>query len=145
MKSSSSIGLLAAAVALVIAAAHAQSSTLSQRMASEAANLVKYADRTNQECDTSISVALDWTGAPPEKDLVAYSVSGYCDGALEGVRRVCGEQVGKDAVKQQINSITCGFGTSREITLKEGALHYEINFNSTNDADFVYEYLENAL
>ena len=41
--------------------------------------------------------------------------------------------------------MTCGFGGERSISLKDGSLAYTINFNSANDADFVYAYLQNNL
>jgi len=41
--------------------------------------------------------------------------------------------------------MTCGFGRERTISLKEGSLDYTINFDSVNDADFVYAYLVNNL
>ena len=144
MESLRPIGILAAAAALVTTAVHAQSVKLRQRMVSEAAELIKHADRTNQECGSSVTVTFDWTGVP-EEDLPKYSVSGYCDGALGGLRRVCEKPLGKDAVKEKIKSVTCGFGAAREISLKDGALSYKINFSSSNDGDFVYEYLGNAL
>jgi hypothetical protein len=41
--------------------------------------------------------------------------------------------------------VSCGFASSRQVKLKNGTLDYEINFNSTNDADYVFEYLQNQL
>ena len=89
-------------------------------------------------------MTFDWTGIQ-EADLTTYSASGWCDAALEGIRRVCSDAPGKDAVKEQIKSVTCGFGPDRAISLKDGTVDYKISFRSTNDADFVFESLENAL
>ena len=62
------------------------------------------------------------------------------------MRQVCEQsQVGKDTVKQKIKTFTCGFGPQRTIALKDGAVDYKINFNSSNDGDFVFEYLQNNL
>ena len=85
------------------------------------------------------------TGRGYRPALSRFSASGYCDAALEGIRRVCEDALGKDAVKQKIKSMTCGFGGERAISLKDGSLAYTINFNSTNNADFVYAYLQNNL
>jgi hypothetical protein len=89
-------------------------------------------------------VKFDWTSVPAGA-LKEFSASGYCDAALEGIRRVCDDALGKDAIKQKIKSMTCGFGGERSISLKDGSLAYTINFSSTNDADFVYAYLTNTL
>jgi hypothetical protein len=131
-------------VALGVVGASAQSLKVRQRMKDQETALIEYVDHTNKVCDSKISITFNWTGAP-EADLDKYSPSGYCDGALGGVRRVCDDPVGKDAVKQKIKSFTCGFGAERSISLKDGAVDYKINFNSANDSDFVFEYLQNNL
>jgi hypothetical protein len=144
MKSVYWVAAIAMLVVLGMAAAGAQSLKIRQRMASQAADLVKDADYTNKACGTTLAVKFDWAGAP-EQDLLKYSPEGYCSAALEGIQRVCGDAIGKDAVKQKIKSVTCGFGASRTIALKDGVVDYKINFNSYNDADFVYEYLQEQL
>ena len=138
------VATIAALAVIGMAAASAQSLKLRQRMTSEAADLVKDVDYTNKVCGTSMAVKFDWAAAPGD-NLLKYSPQSYCKAALEGIERVCGDAAGKDAVRQKIKSVTCGFGASRTISLKEGAVDYKINFNSVNDADFVFEYLENNL
>jgi hypothetical protein len=107
------------------------------------AEQVPYVDK---KCDTKIAVKFDWSKPPKPEERTTYSANGYCQAALDAVRRVCeSSQAGKDAVKEKIKSLTCGFGPQREIALKEGAIDYKINYSSVNDADFVFEYLENNL
>ncbi len=145
MKIIGRIGLFAAAIALAAAAANAQSpKTAPQRKASEEAQLAAYGKSANKECGSSMTVKFDWHGVQ-EKDLSSYSASGWCHALLEGIERVCSDAPGKDAVKEKIKSVTCGFGSDRAISLKDGALDYKISFRSVNDVDFVFESLENAL
>jgi hypothetical protein len=106
--------------------------------------LAKHVEQTNKICGSGFTGKFDWTGVPAGA-LKEFSASGYCDAALEGIRRVCEDALGKSAVKQKINRVTCGFGGERSISLKDGSLAYTINFNSANDADFVYAYLQNNL
>jgi hypothetical protein len=106
--------------------------------------LAKDVADANKKCGSGFTVKLDWTGVPADA-FKEFSAAGYCDAALEGIRRVCEDALGKDAVKLKIKSMTCGFGGERSISLKDGSLAYTINFNSTNDADFVYAYLQNNL
>jgi hypothetical protein len=108
------------------------------------AALAKHVEQTNKICGSGFTGKFDWTGVSAGA-LKEFSASGYCDAALEGIRRVCEDALGKNAVKQKINRVTCGFGGERSISLKDGSLAYTINFNSTNDADFVYAYLQNNL
>lgn len=145
MKTFAWMGALTAAAVLIALAAQAQSpKTPQQRMASEASTLAGLVNHTNRECGSSITVTFDWSGMQ-EADLSTYSPSGWCDAALEGIRKVCADAPGKDAVKEKIQSLTCGFGPERAISLKEGAVDYKISFRSTNNAGFVFEALENAL
>jgi hypothetical protein len=108
------------------------------------AALAKNVEQTIEKCGSGLTVKFDWTGVPAGA-LKEFSASGYCDAALEGIRRVCDDALGKDAVKQKIKSMTCGFGGERAISLKDGSLAYTINFSATNNADFVYAYLQNNL
>jgi hypothetical protein len=146
MKTLVFIGTLVAGVTLVAAAAGAQSTkTPQERMAREAAMLTGPTNATNRECGTAITVTFDWTGVK-EEDLSTYSANGWCEATLEGIQRVCSDAPGKEAVKQKIKRVICGFGPERSISLKEdGTVDYKISFRSTNDRDFVYESLENAL
>jgi hypothetical protein len=135
------IALLAAAGAT---GTEAQSLKQRQIQARQEAELAKDVQHTNKTCDSGFTVRFDWS-AVPAGALEKFSAEGYCDAALEGIRRVCTDGLGKDAVKQRIKNMTCGFGSERAISLKEGSLDYTINFESVNDADFVYAYLLNNL
>jgi hypothetical protein len=117
---------------------------VANREPEQEAALAKNAEHTNTKCGSGFTVKFDWTKISPGA-LNEFSAAGYCDAALEGIRRVCEEALGKDAVKQKIKSMTCGFGGERAISLRDGSLDYTISFNSSNDADFVYAYLQNSL
>jgi hypothetical protein len=108
------------------------------------AALAKNVERTNKKCGSGFTAKFDWSGLPSGA-LKEFSVAGYCGAALDGIERVCEDALGKDAVKQKIKSITCRFGGERSISLKDGSLGYTINFNSSNDADFVNAYLQSNL
>jgi len=126
------------------ASAHAQSLILKQIQERQEAELAKDVEYTNKTCASGLTVQFDWSAAPVN-ELEKFSAEGYCDAALEGIRRICTDAPGKDAVKQGIKHITCGFGRERSIALRDRSLDYRINFDSVNDADFVYAYLLNNL
>jgi hypothetical protein len=144
MKAISRIGASAALILFGAAAAFSQPASLQERTAGAEKELTEYASSTDKACGTALDVKFDWTGIK-EEDLRGYSSSGYCGSALEGVRKVCGDPAGKDAVKEKITGLVCSFGSSRQISLKNGTVHYQIYFDSRNDVDFVYEWLENEL
>ena len=144
MKGAYAVGLTAIFIVLGLETADAQSTTLQNIKQRNEAALIKDIEYTNKVCESNLTVKFNWT-AVQEAALKHYSAEGYCGAALEGIRRVCVDKAGKDAVRQQIKSVTCGFGPERAISLKNGSVDYKINFNSANDGDFVSEYLQNQL
>lgn len=139
------MGLIAVLAIGASASAHAQELRVKQRELTEDADLIADAKATNDACGIDVPIKIDWTNAP--KDLIMdHSPESFCNAILEGVQRICGDATGKAAVKEKIKAITCGFGPERTLSLlKDGMLDYKINFNSSNDADYAYEYLQNNL
>ncbi|MEJ2117807.1 MAG: hypothetical protein P8Y36_07855 [Alphaproteobacteria bacterium] len=127
-----------------LSSANAQSLKVRKGMAEQEKMLVEHVESLNKSCGTTIAVKFDWKDAPAA-DLEKYSASLFCDAALSGIRRTCANQIGKDAVKQKVKSVTCGFGPKRAISLKDGLVDYKINFSTSNDTDFVYEFMQNNL
>ncbi|HKD29081.1 MAG TPA: DUF4908 domain-containing protein [Xanthobacteraceae bacterium] len=107
--------------------------------------LIEHADSTNKICDTNLAARLDWSDVSTA-DIIKWDLAGYCNSsALGGIRQVCADKVGKDAVKMRIKRVTCGFAAQRAISLDDGGtLTYKTNFHSA-DVDFVFEYLQNHL
>jgi hypothetical protein len=136
------LGMLSA-IAFFTIASRAETPTENQKKATAEAILIKGIDgRVNQKCGTSIKASFNWDGVPMSKLLMA----GWSTRSLiEGIRKVCGEAVGREAVKEQIKSVVCAFGKPRALSLKDGVLIYKIDFDSVNDGEFVYEWLENRL
>lgn len=136
-----------AAAFICVAATNVQAQSLKDReyFAKQEEYLAKEVANTNKKCDSSVAAKFDWSSPPSEADR-KFSAYGYCGAVLEGMRKVCDSgALGKDAVKAKIKTLTCGFGPKREIALKDGAIDYKIEFKSSNDADFVANYLQNNL
>jgi hypothetical protein len=136
------VSLILAAVAVV--SADAQSLKVRQRMLDQEKELLHDARSTNKECDANFDIKFDWAGAPEDK-ISEFSEEAYCDAALTAIRRICGDDLGKKAVKEKVKTVTCGFGSARTIGLKDGALDYKMSYPSTNDSDYVYAFLQNNL
>jgi hypothetical protein len=136
-----------AVVALTIISSVAVAQTLKDKeyFAEQEKYLAEEVTLTNERCGNALTAKFDWSKPPAPEDRKTYSAYGYCGAALEAVRRVCESKAGKEAVQQKIKSMTCTFGPQRTVTLKDGAIGYEVNFNSSNDADYVFEYLQNNL
>jgi len=139
------VGAAAIMVAICSTVANAQSLKDKEYFASEEEYLAKEVTWYNEKCGTNITVKFDWSTPPKPEDRTRNSAYGYCKQSLDGLSRVCDSQAGKDAAKQKIKSWTCGFG-KRAIALKDGAVDWKVDFNTPgNDADFVFEYLQNNL
>jgi hypothetical protein len=139
-------GLAAVFLAVGATDACAQSLKDKQHFSEHEQYLAKELAFANEKCGTSMTAKFDWLTPPTPEQRSTHSAYGYCQATLDGMPRV-GEssQAGKDAVKQNIKSVTCGFGPQRSIALKDGAVDYKVNFNSSNDIDYVFEYLQNNL
>lgn len=149
MKTLARIATLTAAMAFIAAPGSAQAESqppaAADRTAAETAKLTGRLNSANRECGVSITVTFDWTGAN-QKDLSRYSAGAWCGLALEAIERVCSDQPGKEAVKEKIKRLNCGFGPERALALRDdGTVDYKINFEATNNGDFLFEALENAL
>jgi len=122
----------------------AQSLKVRERMLDQEQELIHDAKSAQRECEANFPIGFDWTGAPEDK-LASFSQEAYCDAALMALRRVCVDKLGKKAVQDKIKKVTCGFGAERSVSLKDGTLEYKMSYPSTDNADFVYKFLENNL
>jgi hypothetical protein len=141
------VGVSAIAIVICATVVNAQSLKDKEYFASQDKYLADTVPYINEKCGTNLAVKIDWSTPPAAEDRSTYSAYGHCEAALDGLRRVCEmSPAGKDAVKQTIKSVTCGFGPQRSVALKDGAIDYKINYRqSSNDADYVFEYLQNNL
>jgi hypothetical protein len=137
------LGTIVAFTVVGVATVDSQSLKERQYFAEQERELAKEVSLANEQCGTSVAVKIDWSGMPADRGgAVPYA---YCKAVLDGMRRVCEDPMGKDAVKQKIKTITCGFAPERSISLKDGAIDYKIKFRSGNDAAYAFEYLQNNL
>jgi len=139
------VGVALVALSILSSLAFAQSLKEKEYFAEQEKYLAGEVTSTNERCGISLTAKFDWLKPPAPEERKIYSAYGYCGAALEATRRVCDSEVGKEAVKQKIKSLTCSFGPKRTVVLKDGTIDYEVNFNSSNDADYVFEYLQNNL
>lgn len=99
----------------------------------------------NKRCDTNIAVGFDWSAFTAD-DLKTTGIDGYCSEGLKGVINVCEtSKAAQETVKEKVQNITCSKATPRTIDVKEGTLKFGIDFNASNDAKAVQEYLMNNL
>jgi hypothetical protein len=134
-----------AATAVCLSTSHAQSLKDKEYFASEEKHLADSLALTSKQCGIDMTAKFDWANVPmPAAGQPRYSPSGYCSAVFGGIRRACASELGKEAVKK-IKSLNCAFGAQRSIAIKDGAIDYTINYQSSNDVDFVFAYLQSNL
>lgn len=104
----------------------------------------------NERCGTNIEARIDWQSFAAQIDLrldgqLNKSFSGYCATGIDGVRSACDSDTGRAAVQQRIQQYTCHYGPERTMTLDEGHLQLNIDWEAANYGDFVGDFLGRSL
>ena len=139
------VGVALVGLSVLSSIAFAQSLKDKEYFADQEKSLAGEVTTTNERCGNSLTAKFDWSKPPAPEDRKINSAYGYCSEALAAMRRVCDAQAGKEAVKQKVKSLTCSFGPKRTVALKDGTIDYEVNFNTSNNVDYVFEYLQGNL
>lgn len=102
---------------------------------------------TNARCGSDIAGRLDWGDELSKPDFEPAAISRRCDHAFTQIQRVCQDKAGKDAVRRQITSLTCGFASKDSVALKDGAIDYRINLETSlfDEKDLVFQFLQEHL
>ena len=105
-------------------------------------------DSTNEKCGTKVTLDIAFAGfTKAEPDHGTHSVYGNCEAPLDAMRMLCDDAVGKEAVQKNIKKIACSYGGpgKRSVTLKDGTLTWVVDWDGSNNSDFVKAYLENNM
>ncbi len=118
--------------------------------------LDKAVEETNKTCGTKLKVTYDpkaeETPRPPGRDYGNGAT--YCVNELDGIRSVCGDDVGKKHVQKKLKGVVCKFksGSSAKqpmggpkLELKSGKLTMTFDWNTANISTVVSELLTKKL
>lgn len=146
MKRFQGMGLFVLGVMFVSGAAYAESLAEKKKHKEQVEYLNKELEYTNEKCGTKITASFDWSKSKLE-DMNTYSAYGYCEAALDALESICEDSDGKEAVQKDVKSLVCRFGGkgSRAITLKKGVLDWTIEWEASNNGDYIKEYLMKTL
>jgi hypothetical protein len=102
----------------------------------------------NKVCGARITAKIDWNSIHHDH----YSnAANYCTHALESVERLCADHsgqvdaAGKEAVTDQIKSVSCSHGQERVLGLRDGTLYFQSDFKASDDRSTIIEFLRNNL
>lgn len=110
-------------------------------------------EQLNRMCRSNIDVKFDWSFLPAEfgGTVPEMRPEFQCRDALSGIRSICDDPTGENAVKREIKSVTCDFHTTPSVVLKDGGLTVKMKFQPERgpkryeETGMVYRYLRNRL
>jgi hypothetical protein len=127
MKVALSIAAVAALAVADIGQVLAQSLEIRQIRSNQETLLIKRVEQANDACRSELKAKFDWTGAQ-DADLKRSSAANECSEILYSIGSVCGRPGGREAVKSQIRTVVCGFAPERSMSLADGVLKFNTNF-----------------
>ena len=142
MKLALSISAIAVLAVAGVGQVFAQSLEMRQIRAHQETLLVKRVDQANDACRSDLKAKFDWTGAQ-DADLKRSSAANECSDILFSIGQVCSRPGGREAVKSQIRTVVCGFATERSMSLADGVLKYNTNFQPAKASEMIAFLQEN--
>lgn len=135
-------------LALAMPASPVQAQTLAQKqmMARQDADFAASVPDTDKACGITLKASIDWPGFL-KGDAGQNSVSAYCAEPLNTLRSMCSDATAKAAIAEKIKTYTCGFGGQgkRALSLDNGALRMDVDWDAANYDDFVRAWLGDHL
>ena len=102
--------------------------------------LPKALEHFKKQCGYSLK-----TDIPPNAPTETKDTNGYCADALAGASDLCGDDIGKKALKTGLSQFSCSLGTQESVSLKAGKLSLQFTKDSASLRDSVKELLESSL
>ncbi len=107
----------------LVSLAVAESLEVKQQRAKEEASAKEHVDEVNKFCGSSFKFKFDWSTWKQANDEEGHHAYSNCGQGLDGIRDVCTEEMGKEAVAKQLKSVVCiGNSKENEATYKSGTL-----------------------
>ncbi len=100
---------------------------------------------TNQLCGSNISASVDWQSFSSADQDPELGLSNACDAALSAIENLCTSEDSQQAIKAQVNQVVCTKGVSRDVTLRQGTLLFQMSGLDGDDFEFIRDYLKNQI
>jgi hypothetical protein len=133
-------------LAALPAVAHAQTLAQKQFMAKQDAEFAEAVPDTDKACGTALKASIDWPGFL-KSEIGNNSIVSYCAEPLNTLRSMCSDPLAKTAISEKIKTYTCGFGGpgKRALSLDNGALHIDVDWDAANYGDYIKAWLGDHL
>ena len=140
-----------AALALPMTMSFAETLAEKEFKATETGYISRDLKALNDACGTTMAMDIDWAafqGAAEQMSKASASVNGRCSEMTTAVAQICrGSADGKEAVKKNIQKLSCTFGGGGKqlIELKAGTLAFGIDVDAANVGDAMTKYIKNNI
>ena len=134
-------------IALVLMAASARAESLEARKlhAQQETDLATQLDLTNKRCGTALHAKIDWSTFDSE-EVLKKSVVAWCQAGLDAIEDLCGDDMGKQAVKEKVKMLTCAGAAEPAAKLSaDGNLTFSFSLTPNQNKVLVRTYLEKHL
>lgn len=142
---------IAAALAVAVAAsllaaapAAAQSLEVKKMRVQQEADLSTALALTNKRCGLDLKAGYDWKSFD-EAEVAKKNVAPYCAAALDAIEDLCGDQLGKDALKDKVKTLSCAGAKEPGAALSEGTLTFSFSLTPNQNKLLVRSFLEKNL
>ncbi len=137
-----SIGVI---LGLTLVSASAQSLKERKAQQGEAATLASEIAYTNQICRSNILASVDWQSFSAADYDTGEGPTGSCDAALGAIESLCADEVGKEAIREEVRRVRCIKGNSRGVELRQGTLFYQMGESAADDFRYVRDFLKKKI
>jgi hypothetical protein len=98
----------------------------------------------NRACATQVTGTVEWKSV--SDDLVKrYSISSFCANPLAALERLCASAEAKAVIQRKVKALTCQFGATLELKVKDGTLRWVTAPEAANQEEFATRYFEKNL
>ena len=129
-----------------VGVADAQSLQIRQTQQQVEADLAEDSVDIPQNCGAEIPVSVDWTTFAEQDYDGTQSIFFYCREPIQALRSTCQDELGRQAVQEQIQSMVCARGDTRSAVIEEdGTYRYTFTWEDSGSFDWHRDFLLNNL
>lgn len=141
----STLAILALMVGAISAPARADSLEARKLHAQQETELATQVDLANKACGTALHAKIDWSTFNSE-EVLKKSVVAWCQAGLDAIEDLCSDDMGKQAVKEKVKTLTCVGATEPAAKLSgDGELTFSFSLTPNQNKLLVRTYLEKNL
>ncbi len=98
----------------------------------------------NKACGTRVTGSIGWKSISDEL-MKHFSISSYCANPVSALERLCGSGEAKRVIRQKVKQVSCRFGPTLELEVKDGTVRWTTEQDAPNQEEFAAKHFEKNL